>query len=315
MVPTILLLVWNIIMAVNTTSKTYTCPHEDGLFYATNEDCKFYYRCKNEVLRTGICFPWQKFDVHTVTCRKIKEVDCNSEYAGVWRPIYEKVPEPNSVTSQVLGEEMLQKTTLQGNKTIGNKSSNEENRVGNIPKQEKVEWEINKIIYKQILNYLLHIKIRNKSIILKNNNIENITVEKEIEHKILRKRQININKTFLEKQLEDKSVSFVGNKEISNLHEQFPEVQKEIDGSRGTVNSEVTASKAEVYPSTDNKQQQLTAGYWYWCGSGRYVFTTDIGEGSSICLNLQDPESTDREDSTQQGEGTGHTYIGSNAYH
>ncbi|XP_054271404.1 muscle M-line assembly protein unc-89-like [Macrosteles quadrilineatus] len=68
------------------------CPREKGVYFATSPDCLFYYRCDNRFLRLQACYPWQKFDIHTLKCSRRWEVDCNPMYAGIWRPMFGNNP-------------------------------------------------------------------------------------------------------------------------------------------------------------------------------------------------------------------------------
>uniref|UniRef100_A0A1B6L9X9 Chitin-binding type-2 domain-containing protein n=1 Tax=Graphocephala atropunctata TaxID=36148 RepID=A0A1B6L9X9_9HEMI len=324
MLPRILLFIWNMIMTVNTVSETYTCPYEDGIFYATNDVCNFYYRCENQTLRSGMCHSWQKFDVHTLTCRKLKEVDCNPDYAGVWRAVYAEVPE-TSEGAQV-HETLREEGNVQGiNRTV-NKTRTlnaEERKVNTLDPDLKESYKTMRgrgtIMFNRVLNMLLHVKMRSYHKILSSSNRQSITFEEDNEQTFLSKRQVV--DSLQENSSEDMTIALPEDEVPHDLLNKISEIPKETDDISDKdlskpVNNERTIIKAEMKLKTDTRQQTSSPGYWYWCGSGRYVFVSDIQQGSSICLTLQDPESTDREDTTQQGEGTGHTYLGTiTSYH
>lgn len=287
------------------------------------------------MLWSGVCFPWHKFDIHSFSCKRYTDVDCNPEYAGIWRPIYGETDDETDDQAQDDGGEEVQTTensdeskgadndlgaveevthSVEQNKeeVVPTPVDDDETNSGNVEEQEQ---EVPESVETGDHSESNEMK---DTVVNRETGVETPEGEfPQTEHDFEDKESSGGNslqiteKTVLTPENAEithpdtkASLTSYSNKEARNFK---PHKKRSVEAS--VKNNENTASTSTTELA---KQQDSSGGYWYWCGSGRYVYTQSAQDENVVCQQLQDPEFVQEEGIVSpNSEWAGHTFLGS----
>lgn len=322
-------------MLLSTNPRLFTCPYENGEFYSTSRDCLVYYRCVNHMLWSGVCSPWQRFDMHSLSCRRYTDVDCNPEYAGIWRPIYGEGDEETVDQAQGDNGEVvpLAENSDEGGNTENGGETEEE--VPNNVEQNEEEDNPNSINEEEdIPNSVNDDETVPETVGEEEQGVpESVGTGDHLESNEA-KDSVPNGETGVEKLDQDKESSVENSVDFTektlttpkNAETTTAETETSLEGD---INPEARSIKNHMKRSAEGnfknsenpvpfsttefaKQQDSSGWYWYWCGSGRYVYTQKEQDQSEVCQQLEDPEFVQEEGVVSpNSEWAGHTFLGS----